>query len=503
MKIFSSAQSKELVAQTISNQYISSFKLIEKAALKTMEALSLRHKLYHSNFIFLCGTTTNGALALALARMVKEAGGFVKVYLVQSKKYSPDNVTNQDLMQESGIKVEKFLPNKHSITIREKDIIIDGLFGIGLKDILEENWAEFFSKLNQSPALDRISIEIPSGMFCDKATSINAPVFKANMVYTFQSPKLSLLFASSGECAASFSIVDVGLDASAQNQLLCKHFYTTGTWVKQRLQKNMKFSTNKELGHGIIIGGDSPELGKVILGASAALKTGLGKLCCYVPQNGYLPIVTQLWQVNCLCDPQQHHLSQVPSLSDYNAVSIGLGIDKDSPSQKTIITALSEVQQTSKLIISSRAVEVLVQNPKLLDNLPSNCILYIQPRQLEVLVGKWEDDFEKLAKLQALSTQKKLIFILEASHIQIVLPEDQIFFNSTSSLPFAGSSEVLHGVILGLLAKGYDNNQAAILGVYIHGLAYQLAHSELSYIGLNAMDLIPFIDKAFKEVMTR
>lgn len=453
--------------------------------------------------MFLCGTTTNGACALALARMVKEAGGFVKVYLLQSKKYSPDNITNQDLMQESGIKIEKFLPNKHSISIKEQDIIIDGLFGIGLKELLDENWAEFFTKLNHRPALDRIAIDIPSGMFCDKATALNAAVFKANIVYTFQNPKLSLLFASSAEFAPSFSIIDVGLDAWVQSQLLCKHFYTTSTWAKQRLQQSLKFSSDKELGYGIVIGGDSPEIGKVILGASAALKTGLGALCCYVPQNGYLPIVSQLWQGSCLVDPQKDHLSKLPSLKGYSAVSLGLGIQKDSLSRETIINALSQVDKDSKLIISSAAVEVVVENPKLMDTLPVNCIIYIKPNQLEALVGKWKDDFEKLSKLQSLSTKNKLIFILEAAHNQIVLPQDEIFFNSTNSLPFAGSSDVLHGVILGLLAKGYANDQAAILGVYIHGLACQLAQNELSYIGVSAMDLIAFIGKAFKEVMTK
>ncbi len=501
MKIFNTLQSKELYKKTLSNKYISSLKLIEKAAAKTVEALVDRHKLYHSNFVVLCGDTNNGAVGMAMAKMLIEAGGFVKVFLLQSKKYSPDNISNQTTLANLGVKVEKFSPSKHSIILKNHDIIIDAIYGQGLQKALEPVWSEFFAKLTKGPALDRISIEMPSGMFADKSTDATWPVFTANMVYTYQNPKLALLFPKSAVYAKDFTLVDLGLDSQTQAELSTNEYYITRLWVKNRLEPVLKFADKQSLGHALLVGGSKAQMGKSILASKAALKAGLGELTCYIPQCGYIPLLSNVASVNCLTDANQDIISGFPAVKGYNAIGIGSGLLSDPLTVQAVSSAMSQLDKKTSLVVESHGVDYICSNPELLTQLPVNTILILTSSQLEALIGEWVDEFEKLEKVRKLSKTHELIFVLPQAHTQIVLPKDQVFFNSNYNCAFAGSQQILMGLILGYLTTGYSPKNAAIIGVYLHGKAFELAKTHLSSYGLQASDLLDYINLAISEIL--
>src|SRR5690606_21711917 len=156
------------------------------------------------------------------------------------------------------------------------------------------------------------------------------------------------------------------------------------------------------------------------------------------------------------------------------------------------------------LIFDADALNLLAASKKLLKLLPKNCILTPHPGELERLVGKWKNDFDKIEKTKALSKSIDGIVVIKGAHT-ITVYHDQLYVNTTGNpgLATAGSGDVLTGIITGLLAQHYDPLTAAIFGVYLHGLAGDLAVQQTGVNSLIAGDIVEFVGDAFIELFRR
>lgn len=498
MKIFSAEQIKYLDKETVDNQYISSFKLMERAATKIVEALSERHKLYHNNFVILCGKGNNGGDGLAIARLLKEAGAFVKVYLWQTKKYSPDNSQNQEMLEELGVKVEKFLPTKHKIALKSTDIIVDALFGVGLTEKLDEEWGMFLNEINSVSCMDRIAIDIPSGLMSDVKIADNAPVFKANIVYTIQAPKLALLLPQIKEIASDFRVVDINLDAEAIDKIDTTHYYIDKEYVQAKLIHPNKFSHKGQFGHALIVGGSYGKIGSVVLASKAVLKVGAGLSTAYLPKCGYTILQTAVPEVMCETDNNDEIISAFPNTVGYKAIGIGIGLGQHKDTQAAFKNFLSKKEEIA-LVLDADALNLLALDKDLLSLLPSNTILTPHPKELERLIGTWQDDFDKMEKVKEISKKLNIIFVVKGAHSEVVLPSGDIYFNSTGNwgMATAGSGDVLTGILVGLLAQGYSADKAAIMGVYLHGLSGDIASESINPHSIMASNLIDYLNLAY------
>src|SRR5258708_10294305 len=129
-------------------------------------------------------------------------------------------------------------------------------------------------------------------------------------------------------------------------------------------------------------------------------------------------------------------------------------------------------------------------------------ILTPPPKELERLTGPWSNDFDRLEKQKQLSRQTKSVVVWKAAYSSIALPGGKVFFNSTGNPGMAtgGSGDVLTGILTSLLAQGYSAGDAAILGVYLHGLSGDLACREKGVNSLIASDLVDQIPQAFRQI---
>ncbi|HCW08663.1 MAG TPA: bifunctional ADP-dependent NAD(P)H-hydrate dehydratase/NAD(P)H-hydrate epimerase, partial [Cytophagales bacterium] len=136
------------------------------------------------------------------------------------------------------------------------------------------------------------------------------------------------------------------------------------------------------------------------------------------------------------------------------------------------------------------------------DLIPERSILTPRPKECERFAGTWANDFERLDLLKKLSAKLKSVIVLKGAHTSVATPEGNVYFNSTGNPGMAkgGSGDVLLGIITGLLSQGYSSADAAMAGVYVHGLAGDLAASDLGMISMTATDLIEFLPNAFKKV---
>jgi NAD(P)H-hydrate epimerase len=154
------------------------------------------------------------------------------------------------------------------------------------------------------------------------------------------------------------------------------------------------------------------------------------------------------------------------------------------------------------IVFDADALNILSENKTWLAFLPKGSILTPHPKEFERLAGKWSDDFEKLKLLKEFSFKYNVYVVLKGANTATCFPDGKIYFNSTGNpgMATAGSGDVLTGIITGFLAQGYSPGIAAMLGVYIHGLAGDLAAKKMGIEAILAGDIVGNIGKAFKKL---
>lgn len=266
---------------------------------------------------------------------------------------------------------------------------------------------------------------------------------------------------------------------------ILKHYKT----IAQHTHKGIQ-------GHALLIAGSYGKIGAAVLASKAAIKSGCGLVTAFVPKCGYEIIQIAIPEVMVLTDMEEEYISKIAFEIQPQAIGIGPGIGQDEATQK----AVHEFLKNNKipLIMDADALNILSQNKSWLSLLVSKTILTPHPKELERLIGKWTSEEEKFQKTIAFSKEYNLIVVMKGAPTHIIDGET-IYQNTTgnAALATAGSGDVLTGIISSLLAQSYEPIQAAILGVYLHGLTADIALPETGYQSFIASDIISNIGKAF------
>ena len=266
--------------------------------------------------------------------------------------------------------------------------------------------------------------------------------------------------------------------------------------ILKRYKPIVKFAHKGIQGHALLIGGSYGKIGAVVLSSKACLKTGCGLVTAFVPKCGYTIIQASNPEVMVLTDVQEKYSSKIEFDFLPQAIGIGPGLGQEIETQK----AFYEFIKTNKsaLVIDADALNILSKNPEWLSLLPSKTIITPHLKELERLIGKWNSDTEKFEKAKVFSIQHQLIIVMKGAPT-FIIDEEIIYKNTTGNqaLATAGSGDVLTGMITSLLAQSYEPIDAALLGVYLHGLTADIALPETGYQSFIASDIISNIGKAF------
>lgn len=256
-----------------------------------------------------------------------------------------------------------------------------------------------------------------------------------------------------------------------------------------------------QFGHGLLIAGSEGMIGAAVLAAKGCLRSGIGKLTVHSPQCGIEILQIAIPEAMVNKDDSFYSVTDLRrDLSDFSAVALGPGMGSSESTQKFLRNFLSH--STSSLIIDADGLNFLSKNLGMLDFLPNGTILTPHLGEFERLVGSWETTEERDAKQQALSDRYGLVVILKGHNSRISIPKKIAYRNTTGNPGMAkgGSGDVLTGIILGFLAQGYLPETAAVLSVYIHGRAGDLAAEKYSVQGMLPSDLIKEIPNVFLEI---
>ena len=352
-------------------------------------------------------------------------------------------------------------------------------------------------RINQSEA-EVISIDVPSGLFGEDNSKNDLPgIIKANNTLTLQFPKLSFLFPENEQFVGYWTVLPIGLHPEAIAQTESDYHFLTKEFVSGKIKKRGKFSHKGTYGHALLVAGSYGKMGASILASRACLRSGIGLLTCHVPKVGYEIIQNSVPEAMTSIDSSEVAFSEVPDLSPYSAIGTGPGLNKKQETQQALKVLLQA--KPGKLILDADALNILSENQDWYGLLPENTILTPHPKEFERLAGSSADSYERLQKQVRFSAKYKVIVVCKGAHSCITFPNGRVFFNTTGNpgMATAGSGDVLTGIILGLLAQSYSPEDATLIGVYLHGLAGDLAASETGEYSLIAGDIITHLGKAF------
>jgi ADP-dependent NAD(P)H-hydrate dehydratase len=270
--------------------------------------------------------------------------------------------------------------------------------------------------------------------------------------------------------------------------------------IKKRYKPIDKCTHKGIRGHALIIGGSYGKMGSVILASKACLKTGCGLVTAFIPKCGYEIVQIAIPEVMVITDDYLEHITSINFDLKLQAIGIGIGMGQHADTQHAFFNFLK--MNKVPLVIDADALNILSLNKEWLSLLPKKTILTPHLKELERLIGNWDSEMEKFEKVKELSAKYNLIVVIKGAPTMIV-DGGTVYENTTGNqaLATAGSGDVLTGIITSLIAQCYEPIDAAILGVYLHGLTADIAFSEMSYESFIASDIIATIGEAYLHVI--
>lgn len=496
MKIFTAEQIRNCDQYTIKNEPISSIQLMERAAEACVEWISENCN-HHRNFAIFCGSGNNGGDGFAVARLLYQKGFDIDIFTNSKAKFSPDAQENFKHIKEiSGITVREF---KDAMNYRfdSRTVIIDALFGTGLSRNLEGEVKELVEFLNLKNNI-KISIDLPSGLLADGMSDADAVVFEADYTLSFQFWKKSFLHIETGQFTGKVQILDINLSQDYIEETESDDFVVDDEIVKQIFKVRNEFSHKGTYGKATIAGGSYGKIGAAVLSTRAALRSGAGLTFVLAPKCGYEILQTS--------DPEAMFIEGGADyidrfeIDETSVCGIGPGLGTHKKTSESLLKFLKNYSKP--LILDADALNILAENPENLLLIPEKSIITPHPKEFERLFGKTDNSFERTLLAKNKARELQIYIVLKDHHTQIITPEGKVFYNITgnSGLAKGGSGDILTGIITSLLAQHYSEEQAAVLGVWFHGKAAELASEKYSKESMLPTDVIAEFGNVFAEL---
>ncbi len=501
MKLFRTSEVHRIDAYTIEHEPIADIDLMERAAGRLFEWVTSHFDKARHVMVF-TGPGNNGGDSLALARMLAAAGYEVEDYFLRfTEKISPSCRTNLERLQQQGKVPVRFVEKEDELPrIPPEVLVIDGIFGSGLTRPLRGLPQQAVARINASGATV-IAIDIPSGLFGeDNRDNDPEKILRAHYTLTFQFPKLSFFFPENEDFVGEWVVLDIGLHPDIIAATPTEYYYLTRRDIAGILRPRRKFSHKGTFGHALLVSGTYGRMGAAVLAARAVLRSGVGLLTVHIPRLGNDILQTAVPEAMLTHDDSDILFSGVPDLAPFSAVGAGPALGLRNNTRKALHDLIRKVKVP--LVLDADALNILAMQQEWYADLPENTLLTPHPKEFERMAGPANSGYERVHKAMDFARTYKVIVVLKGAYTAIATPEGEVHFNTTGNpgMATAGSGDVLTGILLGLLTQGYHPSDAAKAGVFLHGLAGDIARKHRGEEALIASDIIEHLGEAFRSV---
>lgn len=496
MKILSSQQMRTLEQSAVNSgsTYTELMEAAGSAAAKRLISLGVNK---NSKTAILCGCGNNGGDGFVIARRLFEHGADVSVILCKEPK-TDDARFNFDRIKDN-VKTFLFSNSEEQCLeiIKNADFVVDAIYGIGFRGMLDGVSAKLAKAANASKA-KILSVDLPSGADCNSG-AVAGECFMADFTCTFSTMKpVHVLYQSIDYCGEVF-VEDVGI-----SQKLIKHsdyeMLSTDEYIgSQLLPKRKKSSHKGTYGTLLAVCGSYGMAGAAVMSGMSALRSGVGLLNMALPRSVYSIVAQKLsesvfspMQENGCGTISAEETDRLKALAEKStAMLIGCGMGHNSDTE----TITAELLKAAKcpVIVDADGINSLVPNIDILRSLKAPVVLTPHPGEMARLLGCSVPQVQNNRKALACEFTKKYnaVLVLKGA-CTLVSYRGEVLVNLTGNAGMArgGSGDVLAGIIGSLLAQGIEPLRAAACGVYIHGLAGDRCRERLSQTAMLPTDMI-------------
>lgn len=497
MQILSADQVKQCDAYTITHEGISSLELMERAAKVCVTAI-LKYAAPDAEFVVFCGKGNNGGDGLAITRLLLQQQRQAQALLVHhTETISPGADANRQALlsfSKTALTDIRQAEHLHTIQLPGKTVLIDALLGIGINRPVDGLLADTIDFIN-STALTVLSVDMPSGLYADSSSQNNGHIVKAHMVFTFQTPKLAFMLSENAPYVPRFEVIDIGLNPGFMASLQCNHVLLQPHHISFLFRPRSKFSHKGTYGHALLAGGSKAKSGAIILSAKACLRSGAGLLTVHSCADTLSSLLHQLPEAMCSYD-EQAHISSLPKHDKYTVVGIGPGLGQEEDTQRALKLLIQDA--IAPIVFDADAINILGANRTWLSFIRPGSVFTPHVKEFDRLTEPHRSDFDRLHSAVEFCQRYRQVLVLKGTYTAIISPSGKVYFNTTGNAALAkgGSGDVLTGMITGLMARGYEAEEACVIGVYIHGMAADICIEEQSPESVLASDIIGKIGQA-------
>ena len=522
MKIVTAQQMQALDRKASEEYHIPGLTLMENAGRRVVEEMekvfgTVRHK----KVAVLAGKGHNGGDGLVVARLLMEKEADVKIFLLSPPhEIRNDAKVNLERYEAAGGKPGTLSDRKLKTFLKalaETDFVVDALFGTGLSSPVTGTAAEAIKALHknqaarESHAVKVVSVDIPTGIHSDTGEVLGIAV-QADLTVTFGLPKRGHVLFPGAQHTGTLSIVDIGIPEPLIEQAEIPVHLLTPQVLAVQIMPRQPDVHKGSFGHVIVVAGSVGKSGAGVLTSLSALRVGAGRVTLALPKSVEASLHNKPPEIMTLPLPetQEQTLSAkaldllIQSAMDKTVIAMGPGLSTHPTTAELIRQTLTRT--TQPIVLDADGLNAFVGHLDLLRQVKGPVVLTPHPGEMGRLtgLGSRRVQQDRLETARSLSREYGVIVVLKGVHTVIATPEGDLFINVTGNpgMATAGTGDVLTGMIAGLIAQGYEVRWAAKLGVYLHGLAGDLAAQAIGPIGILAGDLIAHIPKAMKNLIS-
>lgn len=457
-----------------------------------------------------CGKGNNGGDGFAVARHLKNAGITVYVTLLgDSEGLKGDAKFNCELFRQLGGEIFEISGKKGvEPPPNSPDLIVDALLGTGFTGSVRGKYAAAIEMINDMVARI-VAVDIPSGVEGDSG-SVNGPAIEADVTVTFGLLKQGLVLPPGRELAGDVIVADIGIPPETVNQQSIRQLMVDESDVRRHLPHRKITAHKGDAGHVYLLAGAPGLTGAAAMSAKAAMRTGAGLVVVGVPCSLNPVLETKLDEAmtqplpetgtGCLSSEAVN--SAVMRIKWAHAVAIGPGLGQDPDTLILLENLLPEI--TQPLVLDADGLNHIANKPALLESLPEGTILTPHPGELARLTGLTTGSIlsNRIETAREWAAEWRVVLVLKGSPTVTASPDGTVYINSTGNPGMAtgGSGDVLTGIIASLAAQGIDSTTAAWMGVYLHGVAGDIAKEDRGVHGMVAGDIIDSLPGVIKKL---
>jgi hydroxyethylthiazole kinase-like uncharacterized protein yjeF len=465
--------------------------------------------------IVLCGKGNNGGDGFVVARYLEEAGVTCEICLIGSAtELRGDAAANHAVLTRVGYAVREIQHLEELPDLRHADFIVDALLGTGVRGPLLGLMAQVVTRINESNR-PVIAIDLPTGMNADTG-EVAGPCVQAKVTVTMGCRKQGLLFTPAREYAGKVIVADIGFPQAAFRQVAAEKnaklatFLLASEVLSNWLPRRPSNAFKNRVGQILVIAGSRGFGGAARLTAVSALRAGAGLVVLAAPESLLPQLEAATAEVIKLPLPEENGIISSAAIEPLQSriqwadvIAIGPGLGLSEGAQRVVKHVLADFPGT--LVLDADALNNLIGQQEAIRRAAGKIILTPHPGELSRLTGANKAAIAVNPVAIARQTAEELgqVLVLKGAPTVVASPTGEVFINATGNAGMAtgGSGDVLTGIIAGLAGQNLDPLRAALLGVYLHGLAGDLARDQLGEWSMLAGDIMEHLHAAMQQLV--